>query len=61
MTPEEIKEIRTHFRMTQHEFAMLLGVHPGTIARWETSRAFPSKLAVQRLEKFQRRRDEDYK
>ena len=35
MTNYELKQIRHSMRLTQHEFAQLLGIGSMTISRWE--------------------------
>ena len=43
MTPEEIKTIRNDtFKVTQAEFAKMLGVTKNTVARWEVGVRNPS-------------------
>jgi DNA-binding transcriptional regulator YiaG len=35
MTPAEVRRVRKRLRLTQREFAKLLGVHEITVAKWE--------------------------
>lgn len=35
MTPVEIKALRKSLNMTQGELAKVMGVHAGTVSRWE--------------------------
>lgn len=42
MTPDAIKELRTHLQLTQETFARILGVSFATVNRWENSKAEPT-------------------
>lgn len=45
-TPEQLKQTRTYlYRMTQVEFADLLGIHYNTYKTWESGRYTPSTPA----------------
>lgn len=47
MTPDELKKWREDHHVSQSELAELLGVHLGTIYRWEASdRTIPPYLAL---------------
>jgi|ETNvirnome_6_100_1030635.scaffolds.fasta_scaffold19285_3 DNA-binding transcriptional regulator YiaG len=50
MTPIQIQKIRKAQRETQREFAARLGVHVGTLRKWEQGRGSPSSMAVRLLE-----------
>ena len=39
--PEDVKAIRDRLGMTQVEFALLIGVSPGTLRNWEQGRRTP--------------------
>lgn len=49
MTPDQIREIRSVLRLTQQQFADLLGVSFVTMNRWENGQTRPSALAVEKL------------
>ncbi|MBP9723086.1 MAG: helix-turn-helix domain-containing protein [Gammaproteobacteria bacterium] len=50
MKPDEIHNIRKNIaKVTQPEFAKILGVSPSTIAKWETGNKKPSGLALKIL------------
>jgi len=53
MTPEEIKEIRAKFGLTQEGFAREMGVSFATINRWENGRAVPKGLYLKVLREYQ--------
>lgn len=36
LTPEDVKNIRKRFSLTQRDFACLIGVSHALVARWET-------------------------
>ncbi len=36
------RQCRTHLRLSQVQFATLLGVHPNTVYKWERHRAVPT-------------------
>ena len=55
MTPEEIKALRLRLEWTQEHMARELGVSFPTVNRWEKGKAKPSSLAVQALERLERR------
>lgn len=44
-----IKRIRSHFNISQKEFAQWLGVSFATVNRWENGHAVPNKLAQSKL------------
>ncbi len=45
-----IREMRSHFGLTQEQLALHLGVTYSTTNRWENGRGTPSPLAVQKIE-----------
>jgi len=49
MEANEIIEFRKKLKMTQQELADAIGVDRVTVARWETSKKKPSKLAKRQL------------
>ena len=49
MTASEIRILRRSKGLTQQQFADLLGVTKGTVARWETNKVKPSPLAIKML------------
>ena len=46
LSPKEIKEIRRSFKMTQMNFADLLGVSYGTYKNWEIGHRIPASPAM---------------
>ena len=52
MPPEEIKELRQNLQLTLQEFAVKLNVALNTVYRWETGKAKPSPLALEKLERL---------
>lgn len=46
LSPREIKEIRRNFKMTQMNFADLLGVSYGTYKNWEIGHRIPASPAM---------------
>lgn len=55
MNSKEIKELRLNLDLSQQAFAVKLGVSLGTVNRWETKDFKPSPLALERLNKLQRK------
>ena len=49
VTPEEFKQQREAVGLTQAELAGMVGVHPVTIARWETEMRRIPKMAARLL------------
>lgn len=49
VTPEEIKEIRKMYGMSQEKFARIIGSTVVTINRWERGHAKPSKIYIKQL------------
>lgn len=49
-TPEKIRKLRIKLGKTQKEFAELIGVHAGTVIRWENGTFNPSKMALKILD-----------
>ncbi len=47
--PEQIKEIRKQFCLSQEEFAKKLGVSFTSVNRWENGQTKPSKLARRQI------------
>ncbi|MGB7441962.1 MAG: helix-turn-helix transcriptional regulator [Coleofasciculaceae cyanobacterium] len=45
-----VRELRYLTKMTQEEFAHLLGVSYPTVSRWENGHAHPSPLAIHKIE-----------
>lgn len=43
MNAEEIKAFRERLKLTQEEFARIVGVHPVTIRYWESGRTKPNR------------------
>ena len=49
MDAQELKEMRCKLKLSQEEFARLIGVSFGTINRWERGAFKPSKLALEKI------------
>ncbi len=41
VTAPDVKQIRTHYKLSQNEFAALLGISVGTLRNWEQGRRMP--------------------
>jgi putative transcriptional regulator len=54
MRSDEVKAIRTSLGLNQQDFATRLNVSMRAVSRWETGKAKPSRLATEKLEKFQK-------
>ncbi len=54
MTPKEIKALRVAAGLTQEGFARATGVRVLTDGRWERGDARPSRLALEKLERFKK-------
>lgn len=52
MDGKKVKEIRERLKMTQQEFAEVIGVAMSSVANWENKRREPSRLAVQSIEEL---------
>lgn len=50
-TPEELRKVRGALRLSQEEFAQLIGVSTATLQSWEIGRRRPGKLARKMLER----------
>lgn len=65
MTPQQIQQVRKELKLTQAQFAALLGVHAITVSRWEstTHPLMPNPYQMGLIEKFaeaaQRKREQD--
>lgn len=47
-TPDEIRAARTRARLTRAAFAALIGVSEQTLKKWETGKARPTPISVDR-------------
>lgn len=45
----KIRQVRRELRMSQEEFARLLGVHQTAVSQWETGRTVPDLAALRRI------------
>lgn len=45
MDKDKIKQIREELKLTQVEFAALVGVSPSTVSNWELNVCSPGKMA----------------
>jgi DNA-binding XRE family transcriptional regulator len=50
--PDDIRGVRERLRLTQTQFAQLLGVHPLTISKWERGVLVPSDHQVALMNSF---------
>lgn len=57
MTPDRIATARRSARLTQAQFAQLLGVDKATVSRWETGAAVPRDGAMAKIEALAARQD----
>ena len=55
MDAEQIIEIRKRLKLTQHNFAKLLGCSVTTVNRWENGKCKPYWLYIKALNKIQHR------
>ncbi len=55
----KIRQVRRELRMSQAEFARLLGVHQTAISQWETGRTAPDLAALQRIAHYSGRSVDD--
>ncbi len=53
MSPNEIRNLRFKLKLTQEDFARLLGLRVATVNRWENGVTKPSPLALMRLKQIQ--------
>ncbi|MHC4298879.1 MAG: helix-turn-helix domain-containing protein [Planctomycetota bacterium] len=51
-TAARVKALRLKLGKTQNEFSEMLGVHVGTVIRWEKGNFHPSKMALKLLEAY---------
>lgn len=56
MSPAEIVRLRDALRLTQAQFATLLGVHSLTVSKWERGLLAPSPYQVALMQSFERSR-----
>ena len=49
MDSERIREIRMRLRMTQEDFAHMIGVTFSTVNRWENGKSQPNRIAMRLL------------
>lgn len=52
MTGAEIRSVREALKLSQSQFAMLLGVHAVTVSRWETGAQSPTPYQVGLIQEF---------
>lgn len=55
MDAKTIKQIRNKLKLSQEDFAHELGVTLATVSRWERDASQPSPLALEKLEKLERK------
>ncbi len=46
LEPLDIKQIRANFKLTQQQFAALIGISPATLRNWEQGRRVPEGPAM---------------
>lgn len=54
MTPEAIVALRKNMKLSQSEFAQLVGSHFMTVSKWERGIAAPSAYQLALLEHFEK-------
>lgn len=54
-TRKRIKRLRQRLDMTQEEFAKYIGVSWRTVMRWESGDSQPSNLALEKIEKLEKK------
>jgi DNA-binding transcriptional regulator YiaG len=52
MSPQMIRGLRKRLSLSQHQFALRIGVTVTTVSNWENDRAFPQPQHVVALEKL---------
>lgn len=52
MTPDEIASLRGKLRLTQEQFAQLLGVHTLTVSKWERGILVPTPYQTALMHSF---------
>lgn len=61
MTKDEIRKLRCSERLSQKQFAAVLGVTPLSVTRWEQGRVKPSPIMSEMLTKFKEDREKQKK
>ena len=49
---EDLKKLRIQMGLSQEDFARTVGVRLNTISRWECYKAYPSRLAWERIDRL---------
>jgi putative transcriptional regulator len=49
MEPSRIRELRQRLRLTQEDFAHMIGVTFSTVNRWENGKSQPNRIALRLL------------
>ncbi len=49
----DTKQIRQALKLSQDKFAVLIGVAPYTVRRWEAGKANPSPLSLEKLKELE--------
>lgn len=52
VSSNDVKSLRELLRLTQAEFAQLLGAHPMTVSKWERGQADPTPYQTAMMENF---------
>lgn len=55
MNPHRIQEIRRGLRVTQEDFAHMVGVTFSTVNRWENGKSKPNRIAQRILAGFEKK------
>ncbi len=55
MDPHRIQEIRRGLRVTQEDFAHMVGVTFSTVNRWENGKSKPNRIAQRILAGFEKK------
>lgn len=51
---ESVKALRKKLGLSQDAFAVLLGVAPYTVRRWESGKSKPSRMALRLIEEIKK-------
>ena len=61
VSAEDIKRLRLELGLSQNELAQKLRIAPSCIYRWESGRARPSRMSLERLNRFFARAEREEK
>ena len=55
---DKIKKLRYDLRLSQEDFSRLIGVRLNSVSRWECYKTYPSRLALQGVERLRKSESE---